>query len=282
MWDVVLDALTDGVKVLPFLFLIHVLMEVIENARNKEKIEKALSGAGAPVMASLLGVVPECGFAVATAKLYDKGLIKTGTLVAAFLAASDEGLIVLVSSGVKFAEIITFIGIKVIYAVLVGELLNILFRKKDEAHVCPEKDDCIECGEHHAKPWDKYLLHPLFHAAKTDLFIIALNFAFGLIIHFIGEDRFYAFLGDNVYFQPLLATIVGLIPNCASSILIAQSFVRGAISFSALLAGLSSNAGLGILILLKDKKNVKKSLFILLSLFVASLVLGYATMLIKF
>ena len=89
-------------------------------------------------------------------------------------------------------------------------------------------------------------------------------------------------MGDNVYFQPLLATIVGLIPNCASSILIAQSFVRGAISFSALLAGLSSNAGLGILILLKEKKNVKKSLFILLSLFVASLVLGYATIPIKF
>ena len=282
MWNVVLDALTDGVKVLPFLFLIYVLMEMIENARNKEKIEKALSGAGAPVMASFLGVVPECGFAVATAKLYDKGLIKTGTLVAAFLAASDEGLIVLVSSGVKLTELLTFIGIKVIYAVLVGELLNILFRKKDEAHVCPEKDDCIECGEHHARPWDKYLLHPLFHAAKTDLFIIALNFAFGLIIYFIGEDRFYAFLGDNVYFQPIFATLVGLIPNCASSILIAQSFVRGAISFSALLAGLSSNAGLGILILLKDKKNVKKSLVILLSLFVASLVLGYATMPIKF
>lgn len=277
MWNVVYDALKDGLKVLPFLFLIYALMELIENARNKEKIEKALSGAGAPIMASLIGTVPECGFAVASAKLYDKGLIRTGTLVAAFLAASDEGLIVLISSGVQIKNILLFVAIKIVYAIIVGELLNALFKNKDEVHVCPEKDDCIECGEHHSAPWDKYLLHPLFHAVKTDLFIMALNLVFGTAIYYVGEENFYAFLSANAYFQPIVAVLVGLIPNCASSIFIAQAYVNGALGFSSLLAGLSANAGLGILVLLRNKKNFKKSVTVLLIVFAASLVLGYAT-----
>lgn len=281
MWNVIADAFLDGLKVIPFLFLIYVLMEAIENARNKKKIERALSGAGAPIMAGLLGTIPECGFAVATAKLYDKGLIKIGTLIAAFLAVSDEGLIVLASSGVKATSILAFVGIKTAYAIIIGEIVNLFFAKNDEAHVCPEKDDCIECGEHHSKPWDKYLFHPLFHAVKTDLFIIAMNFVFGTIIYFIGESRFYAFLGENAYLQPIFATIIGLIPNCASSIAIATAYANGALSFSALLAGLSANAGLGVIVLLKNKKNAKKSVFILLTLFVAAIGLGYATLPLK-
>ena len=278
MWDVIVDALLDGLKVMPFLFLIYVLMEVIENARDKEKIEHALSGKGAPIMAALLGTIPECGFAVATAKLYDKKLIRTGTLIAAFLAVSDEGLIVLVSSGVKITSILLFVGIKVVYAIIVGEILNRLLARRDEAHICPEKDDCIECGEHHAKFWDKYIFHPLFHTVKTWIFIVILNIIFGTIIHFIGEDNLNAFLNKNIYFQPLFASIIGLIPNCASSIVIAQAYVSGAITFSALLAGLSANAGLGIIILLRSKENVKKSVFILLTMFILALILGYATL----
>lgn len=277
MWEVISDACVDGLKVLPFLFLIYVLMEAIEGARGKDKIERALSGAGAPVMAGVLGAVPECGFAVAAAKLYDKGLIKTGTLVAAFLSVSDEGLIVLISSGISATEILLFVAVKVLYAIIVGEIVNLVFAKRDEAHVCPGKHDCIECGERHDNPWDRFLLHPLFHTVKTGAFIIVLNFAFGTAIHFIGENAFYAFLDKNAAYQPLFAAIIGLIPNCASSIVIAQSFVRGAISFSALLAGLSANAGLGIIILLRNRKNVGKSLVVLALVFVAALVLGYVT-----
>lgn len=278
MWEVVKDACIDGLKVLPFLFLIYVLMEVIENAQKKESIEKALSGAGAPIVASILGVIPECGFAVATAKLYEKRLIKTGTLVATFLAVSDEGLIVLISSGVNATDILFFIAIKVVYAIIIGEILNLIFAKKDKEHICPQKDDCIECGEHHEKAWDKYFFHPLFHTIKTGVFVILLNFIFGTIIYYIGEEKFYEFLGKNKYFQPLFASLIGLIPNCASSIVIATSYVRGAIGFSALIAGLSANAGLGIVILLKNKDTVKRGFIVLMLTFFSALILGYATM----
>lgn len=281
MSEVVLDAFIDGLKVLPFLFLIYLLMELIESARNKDKIEKALSGAGAPVMAGFLGIVPECGFAVAAAKLYDKRLIKIGTLVAAFLAVSDEGLIVLVSLGVNFVTILTFVAVKVVYAVFVGEIVNFLFAKKDESHVCPAEGVCIECGEHHEKPWDKFLLHPLFHTVKTGLYIIFFNLVFGFLIRFIGEERFYAFLGDNVYYQPLFAALVGLIPNCASSIVIAQAYAGGALSFAALLSGLSANAGLGMLILFNNRKKFKRNVAVPAIVFIAALVLGYATLPLK-
>lgn len=281
MLDVILDALVDGLKVLPFLFLIYVLMELIESAKNKDKIEKALIGPAAPIVAGLTGIIPECGFAVATAKLYDKRLIKTGTLVAAFLAVSDEGLIVLISSGVSIGTVAIFAAIKAAYAILIGEIVNFAFAKFDVGHVCPHSGDCIECGEHHEKPWDRYLLHPLFHTAKTALYVIAFNLVFGFAIYFIGESRLYAFLDNNAYFQPLFCVLVGLIPNCASSVVIAQSYVRGAIGFSSLLAGLSANAGLGMLILLKDKTNVKRNVIILLVLTVSALIIGYAALPLK-
>lgn len=281
MLDVILDALVDGLKVLPFLFLIYVLMELIESAKNKEKIEKALAGPAAPVVAGLTGIIPECGFAVASAKLYDKRLIKTGTLVAAFLAVSDEGLIVLISAGVSAVTVAIFAAIKAAYAIFVGEIVNFAFSKFDAEHVCPHNGDCIECGEHHEKPWDRFLLHPLFHTAKTALYVIAFNLVFGFAIHLIGENRLYAFLDNNVYFQPLFSVLVGLIPNCASSIVIAQSYVRGALGFSAMLVGLSANAGLGMLILLKDKNNVKRNVIILLILLISALAIGYAALPLK-
>lgn len=275
MWDILLDAILDSLKIFPFILLIYILMEVIENARSKESIERILSGPFAPVIAGALGAVPECGFAVCLAKLYDKGLVKIGTLIAAFLAISDEGLIFLITGGAKATDILLFIGIKTVYAIVVGTVLNLLLLKKGSAHVCPQKDDCIECGEHHEKKLDKYLLHPLWHAVKIFIYVLVINFALGLTLYFIGEENIKSFMDNSAPLQPLFAAIIGLIPNCGSSILLAQAFNEGVLGFAGLVAGLSANSGIGILILLKSRKSFVKAFLIIGLQFILALIIGY-------
>ena len=255
---------------------IYILMELIEHAGKKENIERILGGPFAPAVAGFLGAVPECGFAVMCSKLYDKGLIKIGTLVAAFLSISDEGLIILITEGAKATDIILLLGIKIVYAIAVGEVLNLLLAHKDAAHICPEKDDCIECGEHHEKKLDKYLLHPLTHALKTFLYVLAINFVLGTVIYLVTEESITAFMNKSVFLQPIIASLIGLIPNCGSSIIIAKAFTGNILNFAGLIAGLSANSGIGILILLKSKNNYKKAFMIIGLQYILAVILGYA------
>lgn len=275
MWDVLLDAFLDSIKIFPFILLIYILMETIEHAGKKESIERILGGPFAPAVAGFLGAVPECGFAVMCAKLYDKGLIKTGTLIAAFLSISDEGLIILISEGARVTDILLLLGVKIVYAIAVGELLNLLFAKKDATHICPEKDDCIECGAHHEKNFDKYFLHPLTHATKTFIYVLVINFALGTAIYLITEESITAFMDKSALLQPLIASLIGLIPNCGSSIILAKAFTGNILNFAGLIAGLSANSGIGILILLKSKTNYRKAFMIMGLQYLLAIILGY-------
>ena len=277
MWKVFLDALKDSLIVFPFILLIYILMEAIENAKNKEKIERILSGPFAPAFASVLGAVPECGFAVMCAKLYDKGLIRIGTLIAAFISISDEGVILLLSNG-KVTDALIVMGVKIAYAIVVGEVINFIFRKAKTSHVCPDKDDCIECGERHEKAIDKFLLHPLFHALTVLAYVFVINFILGSLIVLVGEENVAAFMNRSYDVQPVFTALIGLIPNCGSSAILAETFADGMISFSALTAGLSANAGIGILILFRSKKNLKTAIFIIVLQYILAIILGYAVM----
>ena len=275
MWDVFFDAALDSLKVFPFILFIYILMEVIEHARNKDRIERILGGPFAPAVAGFLGAVPECGFAVMCAKLYDKGLIKIGTLIAAFLSINDEGLIILITGGAKATDILILLGVKIVYAIAVGETLNLFLAKKDAAHICPEKDDCIECGKHNEKKLDKFFLHPLSHAVKTFLYVFVINFALGALIK-IGEGGIPAFMDKSAILQPLIASLIGLIPNCGSSMILAQAYNDTLLTFAGLIAGLSANSGIGILILLKSKNSYKKAFLIIGLQYVFAVALGYA------
>lgn len=278
MWDVILDALKDSLIVIPFVFLIYFLMELIEGLKSKNKIEKALSGKFAPLVAGATGIIPECGFSVMCAKLYDGGLITAGTLVAAFLSTSDEGLVVLISSGVSVWEILTLVGVKFAYAAIIGFIVNAAFKNLNVTHVCPEENKCEECGEEAESLIDRLLFHPLKHTLVTFIYIFAVNLLFGIIFYFFGES-IKTFLQGSVYFQPLAAGLIGLIPNCGSSIVITEAYTSGVLSFAGLVSGLSANSGVGILMIFRDKKTRKKGLAILAITVVSAIVLGYILLL---
>ena len=278
--EIVPDALLDSLKVFPFLFLMYVLIEFLENRTNITKNKNILRGNLAPLLGAATGIVPQCGFSVMAAKLYDKKLIRTGTLLAVFLATSDEALIILLSSGSSAIAVMPLIAVNFAVAVGIGYLFNALMRGEklseleegEEIHGTP-------CGHDHEEDGKvrRYLVHPLLHSLEIFAYILVVNLAFGFAMHY-AEGAIASFLQGGYWYQPLIAGLVGLIPNCASSVLVTQSYVLGALSFGGMAAGLCANAGLGFVILFKHVKSWKRNLALLGILYVISVAVGYAVL----
>lgn len=273
MAEVLLDGLIDSLKIFPFLFFIYVLLEVLERVGWGSGLKRALSGRFAPVVGGAVGIIPQCGFSVMCAKLYDSGLIRMGTLIAVFLSTSDEGLTVLVTSGVGWDKILLTIGIKVLYAILIGTLVNAVYR----ADALKAEDDghCWDCGEEESESkWHAYLWHPLLHAFKVFLYVLVVNLAFGLVIYWLGEEQIEAFLSARRWLQPFVCGLVGLIPNCSSSVILARVYALGGISFAGMMAGLLANAGIGLAVLFRNRSRWKRNLCLLGVLYCVSVLLG--------
>lgn len=315
-WDVVLDALKDTAILFPFLFLMYILIELLEHMTNMGKPNRALSGRCAPLIGAATGLVPMCGFSVMAAKLYQHRHITAGTLVAVFVATSDEAFLVLVASPVlpwqeKAISLLAMIGVKFLLGVALGYCIDfVLRRRKSPAAVAFSEDayghSHAGCGGHedHEDHEDHeghegrytacehrresklqlYLVSPLLHALQVAAFVFAVNLAFGFLFFGIGggnseagEDLVKEFLqGTGYWYQPLVCCLVGLIPNCASSVILAETYALGSIAFGSCLAGLITNAGLGVLVLFRSAKGAKQGLYILIVMFCAGVIAGYA------
>lgn len=281
MAEVLLDALLDSLKVFPFLFLMYVLIEFLESRTDVTRNKNVLRGGLAPLLGAATGIIPQCGFSVMAAKLYDKKLIRTGTLLAVFLATSDEAIILLLSNitdGAKAAAIMPLIAIKFAVAVGVGYLVNALLRREKLSELA-EGEEIVgtPCGHDHEEDpkVKRYLVHPLLHSLQIFAFVLVVNVAFGIAMHY-AEDAIAQFLQGGYWYQPLIAALVGLIPNCASSVLITQAYILDTLSFGGMVAGLCANAGLGFVILFKNAKAWKRNLLLLLALWAISVAVGYA------
>lgn len=281
MTDVLLDAVLDTLKVLPFLLIIYIVIELIEHKTSVFANRKILQGGLSPLIGSAAGLVPLCGFSVMAAKLYDKKFIRTGTLLAVFIATSDEAIILLLSNvtNVKaISAVLPLLIIKFVLAVAVGYAAYAILRRERVDEVAPTKMDApdYECGHEHPEETSLqlYFLTPLIHALKIALYLLVINLIFGIIIFYVGEENIANSLGTNVFLQPLITTAVGLIPSCASSVLLTSAYTGGIITFGSMAAGLVVNAGMGFMILLKDFKRIKQNLALIAFLFALAYVVG--------
>ncbi len=312
MWQVLLDALIDTAKVAPFLFLVYVFIEVIEEYTFRNAHHKILKSKYAVALGAGIGIVPQCGFSIVSTELYGKRKITLGTLLAIFIATSDEALPVLISNTAGWTKILHIILIKFVWAIIVGYMCDLILHlgKKRMLHTTTlatpsapveativdgqaenTKDDHDEhdhdehdshirgcCGHdvEDEKPstLSKFLWHPLIHTLKILLFILVVNIIFGTIVHFITEERLMAFLSGISLIQPLCTAVVGLIPNCAASVIITDLYIMNGLTLGACISGLCVNAGLGILYLFKNNRHIKENIFIVLFLFVSSILLG--------
>lgn len=322
--DILWDAFKDSLIVLPFLFAVYLLIEIIEQKLMfASRAKMLLRGKYAPLIGTGIGLIPQCGFSVMATNLYLSNNLTIGTLIAVFISTSDEAIPILIGGLVDSAtvwKILPMLAIKVIYAIMVGYAVDFIFRKRNERKLnndtmtpCAvtttgesvglseddhedhdhdddhDHDEChdVEIGcchhklEHGGKVtgkdfWKVYLLHPLVHSLKVFIYIFIINFAFGLLLYFVGEDKIGAFLESSGFWQPFVAGLVGLIPNCAASVIISQLYVLGGLRFGSCVAGLCVNAGISLALLFRKNKNVKDSLLIVGILYFASVILGVA------
>lgn len=278
MWQIVLDAFLDTLKVFPFLLVSYILIEFIEHKTTFTRNHKILQGKLAPLIGSATGLVPQCGFSVMAAKLYDKGLIRTGTLLAVFLATSDEALIIFLSSGTSAAYIMPVIVIKLLVGIGIGYLVNFIFtaEKLNEAGL-EEIHAYISEREHEGKSDFKiFFLNPFLHSLLIAFYLLIVNLIFGFIMDAVEDTIASSLMIGGAYWQPFITAVIGLIPNCASSVVITQAFIDKGILFGSLISGLCANAGLGLVVLFKNTKKIKRNILFVITLYLISAVVGLA------
>lgn len=268
-------ALLDSAAMLPFLAGIYMLVEWVEYRLGEglqDRIREA-KGAG-PLLGAIFGCVPQCGFSVMSSALYAKGFITRGTLLAVFLSTSDEALPVILSQPGKLHLVLPILSTKVVVALVAGLLVDLVWGRRLRA-TAPEADQAQEvdhsaCCGHNVpceRDLEQLLLHPLWHTAKVFIFIFLANFALNAVIGYVGEANLSRVLLQHTPWQPIIATFIGLVPNCAASVAIAEVFLKGGLSFGATIAGLCASAGLGILVLFRENPS-RKDTFLVLGLLV--------------
>ena len=282
MWDAILDSLIDTVKLIPFLLITHIIMEFIEHQtshKTKDAIKK--SGHFGPLIGGILGVVPQCGFSAAASSLYSARIITLGTLIAVFLSTSDEMLPILISEAVDVRIILSILGIKLVIAVIVGFIIDLFFRKKFETSEDePEIKDL--CEHEHCHCEHGIFKSALKHTINITLYIFIISLVLNIIIYFIGEDNLAHILNSTPIIGPIIASLVGLIPNCASSVIITQLYLSKVLNFATMIAGLLVNTGVGLLILFRTNKNLKENIKITVLLFAIGVIFGIIFDLIGF
>lgn len=260
--DVLVDAGKDTLKIIPFLFLTYLLMEGIEH-RTGEKAKNLIkkSGRFGPFFGAAIGAVPQCGFSAAASGLYAGRIITVGTLMAVYLSTSDEMLPIFLSEQVPAPVILKVLGLKAAIGMLAGFMLDFgvrfFYKNKPHSkeieigHLC-EHDNC-HCDE------EGVLKSALHHTLKITVFLFLVSFALGLVIAFVGEDTLSGFITNKPVIGELIAGLIGLIPNCAASVVITQLYLEGALSFGGMMSGLLVGAGIGLLVLFKINGNMKKN-----------------------
>lgn len=320
MWETLLDALIDTLKLAPIIVATYILIELVESKfATRVTKSRALFSHAAPALGAAVGIVPQCGFSVVSANLYSARKISLGTLLAVFIATSDEAVPVLLADYTNAYKLLPLLAVKFVLALVVGYAVHFLcphgfkFGKTaapatgtpavsaDNPSETAETHDHAEHGHTDRDEHDRddnavygchghnvtgkssvkeLILHPLLHSLTVLGFILAVNAVLGLIIYFVGEDRLTEFLGKTEILQPFVATLIGLIPNCAASVVITKLYAMGGLTLGSAVAGLSAGAGIGYAVLFKENKNLKENLLIVAFMYVVCVGAGLLTDLI--
>lgn len=294
MYQVFLDALIDAAKMVPLLLLIYVGIELIEykfGNKIRENVQRA--GRAGPAAGAIAGSFPQCGFSVMASALYTQRLVTIGTLLAVYLATSDEAIPIILAQPDKAKIVLPLILTKIFIALVAGYSIDFAFRKTnkktlehieairqgrdDQQHnhqSVQNKEAC--CGHSVGSNFNlkEIFFHPIIHTAKIFVFIFSISFLINAAIFQMGEQAFAKLFLGHSFFQPFLVALIGLIPNCAASVAITELYLKGAITYGSVIAGLCASGGLGILVLFREEKEKKEVFKIIGLLFGISVIAG--------
>ena len=278
MLHVLEHTILDSIKILPFLLIAYLIMEYIEH-KTTDKTRNAIkkSGKFGPFIGSILGAFPQCGFSVTATNLYAGRVITLGTLFAVYLSTSDEMLPILLSEGVAGQIILKILGIKILIGIIAGVLIDLFLNKfsknsKQENHIeemC-EHDHC-HCEE---GIWKSTIKHTI----NVFAFILIISLILNIAIEYIGEEKILGLISNKPILSILIAGLIGLIPNCASSVVLTELYLLSS-NLPAMIGGLLVNAGVGLLVLFKVNHDQKQNIRIVLGLYaigvIAALILNF-------
>jgi len=282
MWDLILDAFVDTIKIMPILYLVYLLVSYVSHNNNEKfgKFMKKTQKAG-PFMGAVLGVVPQCGFSGVMADLYSKKSITLGTLIAVFVATSDEAIPIMLAMPESYLSLLSLILIKFASAIIFGFVIDIIISliERNKLQVLEMKNKTVSKEKHNHCECEHCCADNIFwgafvHTIKISIFLFIASFIINLIIFWVGLDALTATLNTNKFLQPIVASLIGLIPSCASSVLLVELFLQNTITFASVVAGLSVGSGIGLLVLFKQNKNFKHNILITLLVFSLGAFLG--------
>ena len=271
--DILKDTTIDSIKLLPFLFITYLIMEYIEH-KTSSQVKRVIQKSGklGPLLGGIVGIIPQCGFSVSATNLYSARVITLGTLISVYLTTSDEMLPILISETMPISTILTILGIKLLIGIISGFIIDFVARKlhKEKGETKIEEI----CEHEHCHCEKNIVLSALKHTLNIFLFIFFITLIINGIIGLIGQESIANIVSKNVILGPVIAGIIGLIPNCASSVVLTELFVENVISMPILISGLCVNAGVGLLVLFKTNENKKENLKIAGLLYVIGVVSG--------
>ena len=275
MWESILEALLDSLKVLPILFAVYILIEFLEH-KQKAKFENFVikSKKAGPIYGAGLGILPQCAFSAIMSDLFSKKTITLGTLFAVFIATSDEAIPLMLSYPEKYLSLIFVIAVKFILAIAIGYFVDLIVRKQQKVEIEIHDHEHDEKCTHEHCCADNMFIAALKHTAEIFAYILIANILINIIVYFVGEEAIVNFLNVGGILQPIIAALIGLIPNCVSSVILVELYMEGALTISSLLGGLCASAGVGIVVLFRKNKSWKQNLLIILSLFLIGAVVG--------
>lgn len=248
MVEILIDSINDTWKVIPLIFIIFLAVDAFMSKANRDDRLLEKLSRGDYFGGALLGIIPQCGISVAAAKLYANGYVSLGMLVAVFIAGSDEALVILGAHPERLKTVGLVLLLKIGIAVAAGFTVNLFIKeKRNRIRGCGVGCKCPKCAR-----TDSMLINNIIHTLKISVFLILTVFVINLGVESIGEEAFHGILGKNTFLQPVYASLIGMIPSCMSSVVLAEAYMQGAVGLGAMMAGLCANTGYGILIVFKE------------------------------
>lgn len=280
MIDILLDAIIDSAKILPFLFITYLIMEYIEHKMSKKSkttIKKA--GKWGPLLGSAVGIIPQCGFSVSATNLYSARVISLGTLIAVYLSTSDEMIPVFISEKVPVLILVKILAIKFIIGIIFGFIIDFILRLKNKE----KQEEKIEeiCEHEHCHCEENGIFKSAIkHTISILIYIFIITLIINCIVEWVGEDNIATFVGNHAILGPVISSLIGLIPNCAASVILTNLYIQKIISGASLIAGLLTGAGVGLIILFRTNKKIKENIAIVGLLYVIGVFSGIVLQLI--
>ena len=262
MAEILLDTTIDSIKILPFLFITYLIMEYIEHKmseKSKETVKKA--GKWGPLLGSTVGIIPQCGFSASATNLYSARVISSGTLIAVYLSTSDEMIPVFISEKVPILTLAKILAIKFVIGIIFGFIIDFILRIRNKERQ-EEKIEEICDHEHCHCEENGIFKSAIKHTINILIYIFSITLIINFVVEWVGEDNIASFVGNHAILGPAISSLIGLIPNCAASVIITNLYIQNIISGASLIAGLLTGAGVGLIILFRTNKNVKENICI--------------------